>query len=204
MRIAVVAADPVMAECLACFLKYSAGHEVVHCSSHFGDMAALQFDRPELLVVTEGFDDPGHQLILKTAREAGTRVLAVVANRSQAAAANEADQVVIRSEGIGAFLAAVLMLERRGGTFVSEPRLAGYSAVAPHRSVSVTSQLTAREREAAEFVSQGLRDKEIASAMGTGEQNVKALVGRARRILGCKNRTELAILLNRERAAEDG
>lgn len=197
MRIAVLASDPITAESLGCLLANSGGHEVVMCACHLGDLRSIDILQPELFVVTEGFDDPAHQMLLRTLREKGIRVILLADSSSAELLSQENDYVIARSNGVGALFAVILKLGGGSGAYPRGHGLAVSENLPPAVSHPKIPALTAREREAADLVAQGHRDREIASLMGTGEQNVKALISRARRLLGCKNRTELAILMNR-------
>lgn len=197
MRIAIVATDPITAESLGCLLSNSGGHEVVMCACHFGDVKNFEPFQPELFVVTEGFDDPAHQLILRTLRQSGVRILVLAESSGSDRVGKEYDTVVVKSNGVGALFAAILRMESVAGITTKVHEVGPIAQTQKAAPGSTRSTLTAREREAADLVARGLRDREIAELMGTGEQNVKALISRARRLLGCKNRTELAILMNK-------
>lgn len=67
-----------------------------------------------------------------------------------------------------------------------------------HRTEEVgkTLPLTKREWEVAKLVAQGLCNRMIAQQLGIGEQSVKNLMARIMSKLNCKNRTQVALLLN--------
>ena len=53
--------------------------------------------------------------------------------------------------------------------------------------------LTARQREVLAHVAQGMRNKEIGTALGIGERTVETLLARACERLGCNNRLAAAV-----------
>ena len=67
------------------------------------------------------------------------------------------------------------------------------------RTTSPLGQLTAREAELARMVAQGLRNREIGRQLGSSEGAVKFALHAVFRKLDVANRTELALLLQRER-----
>jgi DNA-binding NarL/FixJ family response regulator len=189
MRIAVFCADPVLAEGLACLLSRSGGHEIVHCAGHLGDVNLLSTLLPDLIIVTEEFDDLPHRQILKAVRQNGHRILLLVDGRHESSSREiEADGVIGRRQGIGVLFQAIQEFNVPATT---EEKERSRQDKGP-----VSAQLTARELEVAELVARGLRNKEIAAIMSTGEANVKALIQRACRTLKCKNRVELALMFH--------
>jgi DNA-binding NarL/FixJ family response regulator len=65
--------------------------------------------------------------------------------------------------------------------------------------------LTPRERQVADFVARGWRNRRIAETLGITERTVKKHVGLACRKVGVTNRVELAIVLRTsENSARSG
>lgn len=73
-------------------------------------------------------------------------------------------------------------------------------AEARREAAALFSALTEREREAARLIATGASDDEIARAMHLGVSTVKTHVQQARIKLGARNRTQVAVLV--ERAGE--
>ncbi|MBV9688715.1 MAG: response regulator transcription factor [Ktedonobacteraceae bacterium] len=75
----------------------------------------------------------------------------------------------------------------------------GYRALQPSASLNGLAQLTAREREILQLISQGHRDRDIAKGLCISEKTVQKHVQSILSKLGAQNRTEAAYLI-RQRA----
>lgn len=69
------------------------------------------------------------------------------------------------------------------------------------RATPADGALTARERQVATLVAEGLRDRDIAHRLGIGFGTVRTHLNRAMDKLACANRAELAALMTRRGAA---
>lgn len=188
MRIAVFSTDPVLAEGIGSLIRESGEHESVLCSRTLADLAALENLYPDLLILSEEFDEPAHRLAIEPVRKMGAKSLLIVgSNVGRSHDASQWDAVVDRRLGSSLLIATVReMFPSATDSKSTEIRLDS------HRESQLRG-LTAREQEVALLVGKGLRNKEIAALLGTGEQNIKAHVQRAMRLLGCKSRVELAL-----------
>ena len=72
------------------------------------------------------------------------------------------------------------------------------------RSLPIDRQLSPRQREMMLLVLRGLRNKEIAAAMGISISTVKCQLTEAYRRLGVRNRTGAALALMDMEGAHDG
>jgi two-component system nitrate/nitrite response regulator NarL len=75
----------------------------------------------------------------------------------------------------------------------------GYRTLQPSASLNGLAQLTAREREILQLISQGYRDRDIAKGLCISEKTVQKHVQSILSKLGAQNRTEAAYLI-RQRA----
>jgi two-component system, NarL family, nitrate/nitrite response regulator NarL len=198
MRVAVFSGDPILGEGLLSLLTEAGGHEVVHIASHFGDSHALETLRPDVLIITEHFDDPAHQAIIASLREKGFPVILLLP-KDTSKSSHEPDLVIYRSRGVGSLLRAVREVGFSAGR--RQPVPSHLTARESAERAIQGVRLSPREWEVAELVARGMRNREIAETMGTSEENVKALIKSTRRALGCKNRTELAVLVRTDGGA---
>ncbi|MBV8695439.1 MAG: response regulator transcription factor [Ktedonobacteraceae bacterium] len=72
----------------------------------------------------------------------------------------------------------------------------GYRALQPSASLNGLTQLTAREREILQLMSQGYRDRDIAKGLCISEKTVQKHVQSILSKLGAQNRTEAAYLIH--------
>ena len=195
MRIAILCADPVYAEGMVSLLRHSGGYEVVCCAGHLGGAHALSNLQPDLLIATEEFDDRTHRFLIQKLKESGMKALLLHGESFQMSSEDPVfDYAMSRYRGVGA------MFELIRKAVQGEPDDTPMSEYRGPRKVRRSDiekgvKFTPREREVAELVSRGLSNKQIASIIGTGEQNVKMYVSRLMRLLGCSNRVQVALLL---------
>jgi DNA-binding NarL/FixJ family response regulator len=192
MKVALLCSDPVYAEGLACLLRHYGGHEVVCCAGHLGGAQCLSSLKPELLVATEEFDDRAHRFLIQKVKDSGMKAVLLFGEEDSGSSGETVfDLRVSRLGGVGALLEAV-----RGPSDTShEAECVRHERGASKPAARNAFQFTPREREVSALVARGLSNKQIASIIGTGEQNVKMYVSRLMRLLGCANRVQLALLL---------
>jgi DNA-binding NarL/FixJ family response regulator len=94
-------------------------------------------------------------------------------------------QGYVRKDADPEILLAAVRAVARGRTFI-DPSVEG-------RVMGATEDLTPREVEVVRLVAAGRSNKEIAEALGIGEETVKTHVGRVLAKLGAENRAQAAI-----------
>lgn len=188
MRIAVCSTDAIFRESLACLLTHSGGFQVAACAGYIVPVGNLQASRIDLVLITE---DLLESPMLPAIKKAGTPVLLLQAGHGHLSPPPYTSDLVSREQGVGALLIAIRKYDS-GNLYQERPAAVSDSVD------RVSELLTTRELQIAKLVAQGLRDREIAQIIGTGEHNVKATILRARKTLGCKNRVELALIFAKE------
>lgn len=195
MRIAILCADPVYAEAMVSLLRHSGGYEVVCCAGHLGGAHALSSLHVDLLVATEEFDDKTHRYLIQKLKESGMKALMLHGESFETADDDSVfDYSMSRYRGVGAMFE---LIRKAGQGVVDDTPKGEYLGQRKVRRSDIEKgiKFTPREREIAELVARGLSNRQIASIIGTGEQNVKMYVSRLMRLLSCANRVQVALLL---------
>lgn len=173
-----------------------------------GSVPDLVNQSPELVIVTEEFNDPVNRMILQKAKRGDTIYMLLKDGGKASAGDNVFDVVQNRRLGAAALFSSIRALESRprSGGAVSAPAAPVYAAPPSEPTTSnqfaghpTPSKLTPREREVAELLTRGMSNREIAGVIGTGEQNVKLYIRRLLRHFGHKSRVQLALRLQGER-----
>ena len=91
-----------------------------------------------------------------------------------------------------------------GGRFIAQEFLVRETALKRERESDPLATLTQRERDLADGVARGLRNRAIASELGLTEGSVKVYLNRVYEKLGISSRTELALAMAARRHGESG
>lgn len=194
MRVAVFSADPVIGEALSCLFTLMGGLEVVSCSSNLASASSvIENQKPDVLIVTEDFDDEnGWRVLRDLKRGSGVKLLLLHSgSESKSQGQDVFDLRQSRLSGIATVLAAISRLPANvaGQSKTVLRGVAGQQKIEPASS----KKLTAREHETAKLVSQGLTNPQIASILGISEATVKIFVSKLLRAYNCENRIQLAL-----------
>lgn len=197
MRIAVFSADPVIGEALSCLLSNTGGMEVVACLSSLVSAApVIESQRPDLLLVTEDFNDEVSRGALRRLKQnSGVKTMLLHSRESvDAGLLEEFDRVQSRWPGVGALCEALRKLSDESDESRRRPMVAKASTESVRFTVPLKS-LTVRERETSELVALGMSNMQIANALGISEPTVKLYVSKLLRLFDCENRVQLALKL---------
>lgn len=189
-RIAVVSAEPVLAEGLRAVVSARNLHLLAVCPSVPALMDALQSaQRPDVLIL--------HAMSPDILGEIG----ALRAQLPQCAITLLVGRVTLElaSQAVGAGVRGILrlnaspqmMLEYIEAVARGEMRL--NVPPQPPQLIHLYARLTKGQRKLLELVSQGLKNKEIATILNSTEGTVKAGLNRLFRRVGVKDRLELAV-----------
>ena len=170
---------------------------VAACRCADAAMLAVQRHRPAVVILDVQLPDrDGVELIRDIAAISDAKVIVftaalqkegiVSALRSSAKAVDFKDQP------------ASMLISWVRKVLAEEPRMA--PAIVPREPPSGAEALTAREREVAQWVAAGARNKEIAWSLGISEGTVKLHLFRAYRKLRVGNRVGLVLALRRAAA----
>ncbi|MCJ2178701.1 response regulator [Novosphingobium album (ex Hu et al. 2023)] len=179
------------------------GHEVVAMAGN-GEaaLAALERDDPEIVLLDVRMPDGDGISTLRTMRERGDNrpviILTVEMTDDQLLAAIRAkvSGIVFKHDAEDRLLKAIDAVNN-GRRYIDDElidkAITLASAVRPPTRLMA---LSAKEREVAQHVARGLRNREIATLLGTTEGTVKVYLHSIYTKMGLSNRTELAIRLN--------
>lgn len=183
------------------------GHEVIAMTGD-GDstLEAIGRDNPEIVLLDVRMPGRDGIATLKAMRERGDErpviILTVEMTDSQLLEALRArvNGIVFKHDGEDSLLKAVDAV-RRGLTYLDSALIdKAVNHASTANSPSRLAVLTRKEREVAQHVARGLRNREIASLMTTTEGTVKVYLHSIYTKLGISNRTELAMIRMNEAA----
>jgi DNA-binding NarL/FixJ family response regulator len=172
-----------------------------------GALSEAERMRTQVVVVRQGLVDEASLPVLRHLCDRGAAVLVLAEPGCDA----ETELVDVLQAGVRGYLPrrsaaqqlvdGVRALARHEAALdtVATDQLVRYVTAppAPGSSERVLDQLTERQREVAELVSQGLSNDEIASQLFLSLATVKSHLTTVMRRLGVRTRTQLAILVNR-------
>lgn len=146
----------------------------------------LERRRPQLLLVDYRLPDRVGTELVRDLRRSGSRVPALIMTANPERGLNEATRdagaqgTALKSGSVEELLQALRTLAAGGEAFdVRHPRRpAGQAALSP------------REKEILGLVAAGATNKEVAAALGVGDETVKTLLARAFAKLGVRRRAE--------------
>lgn len=181
-----------------------AGHEVVAMT---GDgeatLEAIERDDPELVLLDVRLPNRNGISTLQELRKRGDNrpviILTVEMTDDQLLAAMQArvNGIVFKHYGEDALLNAIETVNNGLQFIAAELFDKAISHASTASSPSPLTSLTPKEREVAQHVARGLRNREIADQLATTEGTVKVYLHNIYTKLGISNRTELAtIVLN--------
>jgi two-component system nitrate/nitrite response regulator NarL len=163
-------------------------------------LPAVRLHRPDILILDVSMPDTNGVAVLKGLRSEGVTVPVVLLTASlddghllEAMAAGV--EGIVLKEGAHSQLLACLDAVSKGERWIDAPVLERWrEATARGPAVRPLDGLTPRERQLAEMVGRGLRNREIGEALGISEGSVKVFLHRIYRKVGIATRTELALL----------
>ena len=91
-----------------------------------------------------------------------------------------------------------------GGRFIGQDMLVRETSLRREKESDPLAALTQRERDLAEGVARGLRNRAIAGELGLTEGSVKVYLNRVYEKLGISSRTELALAMTRRERGTSG
>jgi DNA-binding NarL/FixJ family response regulator len=185
---------------------------VVAETSHLAEaLDASRRDPPQVLVIRQGLVGDDSLLVLRDVCRAGTAVL-LLAEPGRRACAPLVDVLqagvrgcLPRRSAAQRLIEAVRALSRDEATLdaAATSQLVRYvtgDATRPEPLVTSLDRLTERQREVAELVAQGLSNEEVAGRLFLSLATVKSHLTAVMRRLDVRTRTQLAILVNRDRS----
>jgi two-component system nitrate/nitrite response regulator NarL len=127
-----------------------------------------------------------------------------ITDRQLVAAVRAGTNAIVLKQGASGVLADAIGIVRQGGQVIAPDLMARAVEASARLAVSrdPLARLSARERDIARAVGQGLRNREIAERFGVSEGAIKVMLYRVYEKLGVENRTMLALRL-RESGALD-
>jgi DNA-binding NarL/FixJ family response regulator len=187
--------EPIAVEGLRSFLESAEGLRVIAAETSLADgMDAVRELRPSLLIVDKAFGLQGIADRLRTLRQSGCLTAVIV----WAATVSDAETIRLLQSGAAGVVRKTAPLDlllkciravASGGTWMEHDlRRDPGNAVLPGRS-----DLTARELQVMELVERGLKNKEIASALGIRTGTVKIHLKHIFEKTGIRGRYGLAL-----------
>ena len=166
-----------------------------------GALATVRKDPPDILLLDVRMPTLGGVEVLRLLRAEGVRVPVVLLTASLddghllEAMRLGVDGIVLK-EAAHTRLLECLEAVARGGTWIDACVLERWrEAAARGGPRSPLDGLAPRERQLAQMVARGLRNREIGDALGLSEGSVKVFLHRIYRKLRVGSRTELALLV---------
>lgn len=178
------------------------GHEVVAMASN-GDVTleAIERENPEIVLLDVRMPDGDGISTLKTMRDRGDNrpviLLTVEVTDDQLLAAIRAkvNGIVFKHDAEDRLLKAIDAVSK-GQRYIDDDLIdKAITLASTTRPPTRLMALSSKEREVAQHVARGLRNREIATLLGTTEGTVKVYLHSIYTKLGISNRTELAIRL---------
>jgi two-component system nitrate/nitrite response regulator NarP len=161
---------------------------------------AVRTHRPDILILDVSMPDMNGVEVLKALRGDGVTIPVVLLTASLddghlLEAMSVGVEGIVLKEGAHNALLACLDVIAKGGRWIDAPVLQRWQeAVARGPRISPLAGLTPRERQLAEMVGRGMRNREIGETLGVSEGSVKVFLHRIYRKIGIATRTELALL----------
>ena len=201
-RLLIADDHPIVLEGLSSLLK-AEGFEIVgQCRTGADAVAAIAADDPDIAVLDIHMPAPSGLAILRDIRRRGAarpRVIILTASLNRAeiveAVDLEADGLMLKeavADRIGQCIqqvaAGAQWIDNDALTFVIDDLAQREAQSAPTRPLSV------RETEVAQLVARGMRNRDIAAALGLTESTIKMHVGNILDKLNVNSRAELAAL----------
>lgn len=182
------------------------GHSVVASANDAGEtLAAIKDSKPEIILLDIRLPGTDGISLLRDLRAKGDEraviILTVELTDEQLLAAIQlrVNGIVFKHEGEKQLLKAIAAVQN-GMRFIDAKLMDKALEIASSASTaSRLAQLTAKEREIAHHVASGMRNREIASSMGTTEGTVKVYLHNIYSKFSISNRAELAALIADEK-----
>lgn len=171
-------------------------------------LAAVKAHNPAVCVFDVTMPDGDGVETLKTMRHAGDRrpvilLTAQIDDRRLCEAVEAEVNGIVGKEGAEETLLDTLDKVMAGSRAIAPELLARARKEADRRKVpSPFASLTPRERTIVSLVAEGHRNRDIATALGITEGTVKVYLHTLYQKLGIENRTELAVLVLRQRGQD--
>lgn len=203
IRLIIAYDHKVLRESLASLLASQEDFEVAGCAITGPEALTMVQDlQPDVLILDQ-FLPPGDGFeVLRALDRAGNRAGAVVLTSSE----NEADYaqavklgargLVLKNDGSETLFAAIRTVARGELAFSDERAqqvLASMSAES-HKSNHALGRLSDRERQIANYVARGLKNKDIGQALSISENTVKRHLQSIFTKTGVRDRLELAVM----------
>lgn len=185
---AVFAPNLIYAEAIGCLLGHSGGFEVASVQTHLSTLDTIvNSSNVSAVIMTDEFADADSTALISRVRQE-RKCKVVLVNVSGKPVTDEFpyDVQVNGWAGAGALLGALRQLG-----IVSEREAA--QVVGGQSPGLQQVKLSAREREVADLVAQGLTNSEISAQLGINLDSVKNHIRALFRKFGCKNRTSLLL-----------
>ena len=207
-RVLIADDHPLMLSGIEAVLRGTRHQVVAKVADGDAVLDGLEAARPDILVLDIKMPGRTGIEVLRTLRAARDERLVVlltadIDDRSLLEAVRLGVNGIILKEGAETQILACLDQVAAGGRWI-DPNLLQRAldlAAGGAPSAGPLARLTAREREIARLVGEGLRNREIGDALGLTEGTVKVCLHRIYEKIGIANRTELALL---ERDAATG
>ena len=197
LRVLGVCRDRLSRAGLAAVLDQQSGLTVV--GQVFGDdntLLPLDIYKPDVIVWDVSWETPNAVNSLGLLPEDAPPVLALAVTSDQAAQARAAGAQALLSRDASPEALAAAAVALSHGLQVTDPALAGVSAVATPELGSA-SLLTPREQDVLKLLAEGLPNKGVASRLEVSEHTVKFHVNSIMGKLNAQSRTEAVILATR-------
>jgi two-component system nitrate/nitrite response regulator NarL len=165
-------------------------------------LAAARRDPPDILLLDVRMPTLGGVEVLRLLKADGSSVATVLLTASlEDASLLEAMRLGVRGivlkEAAHTRLIECLETVARGGTWIDASILSRWREAAAHGFTrGPLDGLAPRERQLAQMVARGMRNREIGDALGISEGSVKVFLHRIYRKLGVGSRTELALMVD--------
>jgi two-component system, NarL family, nitrate/nitrite response regulator NarL len=207
-RILIADDHPIVLDGLVGLLT-GAGHEIVaRCTMGSEVPAAVEWARPELLLLDVRMPGEDGLQLLRRFSGNGSRRIRIILLTSSITDAQAAEAVqqgidgLMLKESAPQILLECIQTVMAGRRWVN-PEIAGrvFGTAGERRGEAPDRQLTAREREIVNLVLHGLRNRQIADRLNLTEGTVKVYVHNIYQKLGVTSRMELATRL-REGSSE--
>ena len=199
LRVLVVADGPLARAGLAALLADQPGCTVVGQTAGQADLPdEVEIYRPDVVLWDLGWNATLALELLADLRDAGSPVVALVADEAHANAAwaSGTRGLLLRNADATMLLAALRAVGQ--GLMVLAPELsATLSPAREHEPTPLIEELTPREMEVLRLLADGLPNKSIAQRLDISEHTVKFHVNAIMGKLGAQSRTEAVILATR-------
>jgi two-component system, NarL family, nitrate/nitrite response regulator NarL len=172
-------------------------------------LAAILASRPDIALIDVSMPGLSGTQILRTLRSAGSAVKVVILtahldDEDLLEAMRAGVEGIVHKDGGARQLVECLDKVATGGRWIPRDILIRVSELRRARADDPLNQLSTREREIAELVAQGMRNRAISEELGLTEGTVKVYLNRVYEKLGISSRTELALAINGGQQANSG